>query len=146
VNRKNITEQYLATNAEYIKVKIPICSGDDDLDYGFPLRKEESWEATIGLCDGRILDWPEDKLNWRLFVKVVDQGTYTLLDSAKKILIEDKNSYVPNKLLPPTDGFGDYLEFEIEAGFIKNWYKNINFSNFIWEEFIMPCRSAESSD
>ena len=59
-------------------------------------------------------------LNWRLFVKVVDQGTYTLLDSAKKILIEDKNSYVPNKLLPPTDGFGDYLEFEIEAGFIKN--------------------------
>lgn len=47
-----------------------------------------------------------------------------------------------NKLLPPADGYGDYLEFKIEAGYIKNWYKNINFSDFICQELIMPCRSA----
>ena len=41
------------------------------------------------------------------------------------------NDYVPNKLLPPDDGYGDYIHLTIdENGKITNWYDEPSVEEF----------------
>lgn len=53
-----------------------------------------------------------------------DGGHYTLLDQDNNEVIS-VYSYVPKLLCPEDDGFGDYINFDVDAdGFIKGWKFN----------------------
>jgi len=53
------------------------------------------------------------------------------LDENKDIVSSIENRYVPNKLIPPKDGYGDYIHLCIdENGKITNWYENPDISEF----------------
>lgn len=123
---------------KYVKVELPIRYGEEDMSKDFPLREEVStdrnnndwWKATIEVDTGKILEWPQGQVG-EFYLKVVDEGSYYLLDENQKIVASIKQNYVPNQLLPPTDGYGDYVNFEIdENGIITNWYKNPIVTNF----------------
>jgi hypothetical protein len=43
------------------------------------------------------------------------------------------DGYVPNRLIPPSNGFGDYIELHVaDDGTLTNWYqeKDISFGEF----------------
>jgi hypothetical protein len=64
-------------------------------------------------------------------LKVRDEGKYYLLNETKQILYIKDEGYVPNELIPPKNGFGDYLDLEInEQGKIINWYEKPSFADF----------------
>lgn len=128
---------------KYVKVELPIRYGEEDMSKDFPLREEVStdrnnndwWKATIEVDTGKILEWPQGQVG-EFYLKVVDEGSYYLLDENQKIVASIKQNYVPNQLLPPTDGYGDYVNFEIdENGIITNWYKNPIVTNFTTNQY-----------
>ena len=115
---------------EYVKIELPIRYGEEDIARNFPLREEvptdingyDWWKATIELKTGRILEWPQGQIG-NFYLKVVDEGSYYLLDKNQKIIAFIKQDYVHNQLIPPRDGYGDYVNFEIDQnGIITNWY------------------------
>jgi hypothetical protein len=68
------------------------------------------------------------------FYKAVDTGIYTLLDNEGTVLARF-TGYVPNKLIPDKDGFGDYITLNINTlGEITNWYQDYSFVEF-YDEF-----------
>lgn len=122
---------------KYVRVVVPVRYDDEDIPYDFPLReKDESsrygydrWACTIELNTGKILEWTKGKTG-DMFMKVCDEGTYKLLDERMNEVasIED---YVPNGLIPPHDGYGDYIHLVInEDGIITNWYKRLDLRAF----------------
>lgn len=86
---------------------------------------------TIDLTTGKVIDWQRDEF-LRLWGKIRDEGTYTLLD-ADHTPITQITSYVPNRLLPPFEqGWGDYLELAIQSdGTIDNWSSTPDLSEFL---------------
>jgi hypothetical protein len=111
----------------YIKVDVPCY---DDIPEDFPLRKGDNWIATIDIVTGIIQDWKQG-ISGRVFSKVRDAGKYYLLNEYNEIVFKRECGYVPNKLLPPKDGFDDYIDLEInEEGKIINWYENPSFDDF----------------
>ena len=119
----------------FIKIKLPIYF-DEDIPDNFPSTfifknsKEKYIELLINTNTGEIINFPND-INCNLFMKVVDEGTYILLDdSQENVLGKIEQYYVPNKAIPPTDGYGDYIDFNISKGYIINWYKEPNFEEF----------------
>lgn len=81
------------------------------------------WRPTIDLEEGKIVDWPKGTTA-DVHYKVCDDGTYSLLDKDKNVLIE-VNSYVPDILCPKEEGYGDYIIMDIdEDGNIANWECN----------------------
>jgi hypothetical protein len=88
-------------------------------------------EVTVDLFERKVIDWDyNDYL--RMWAKVCDSGTYTLLDADMKPLWQI-NGYVPNAMIPPyEDGFGDYLELAIEHdGALPQWQTIPDFSDFV---------------
>lgn len=88
-------------------------------------------EVTVDLFERKVIDWDyNDYL--RMWAKVCDSGTYTLLDADMKPLWQI-NGYVPNDMIPPyEDGFGDYLELAIEHdGSLSHWQSVPDFSDFV---------------
>lgn len=124
---------------KYVKVELPIRYGEEDMPKDFPLREEVStdknnndwWKATIEVDTGKILEWPQGQIG-EFYLKVVDEGFYYLLNENQKIIASIEQDYVPNRLLPPTDGYGDYINFKIdENGIITNWYTYPVITDFI---------------
>lgn len=77
---------------------------------------------------GEVVGWPKAQ-DWNLdiYLKVVDTGTYRLLDPDGNILSEIQD-YVP-RLVP--NEFGDYVDLKInDDGFIDNWPSKKDFSQF----------------
>ncbi|MBR1652230.1 MAG: hypothetical protein IJ692_02430 [Alloprevotella sp.] len=89
-------------------------------------------EVMVDLKERRALGWDEEKGYIHMWGKVVDSGTYTLLDVDKEPLWQIKG-YVPNALIPPYErGFGDYLELTINPdGSLPDWKEELNFSDFV---------------
>lgn len=116
-----------STEVKFVVVDVPVRYDDEDIPYDAPLREGDNWKATIDLNDHTILEWPEgEKLH--LFMKICDEGIYTLLDADMREVCRMAD-YVPNNLLPGE--YGDYLELEInEAGKILNWSPNANLIDF----------------
>lgn len=88
-------------------------------------------EVTVDLFERKVIDWDyNDYL--RMWAKVCDSGTYTLLDADMKPLWQI-NGYVPNAMIPLyEDGFGDYLELAIEHdGSLPHWQSIPDFSDFV---------------
>lgn len=85
-------------------------------------------EVCIDLKTHQIIE-PEKVPNGNLYIKACDRGKYTLLDEDFFPLIE-LCGYCPNKLVPPSDGYGDYIDLEVENNVIINWYENPSFEEF----------------
>lgn len=121
---------------KYLKIDISLRYDDEDMPYDFPLRqkgqdgKNDTWRATIDLSTGEILNFPKD-VSLDFFTKVCDEGLYYLLDENMDVIAEaDCCGYVPNKAIPPKDGFGDYLHLKIENGIVANLYDKPDFCEF----------------
>ena len=106
-------------NIAYVRMVLPVDYGDEDMPEDFPLRDGDTWDATVDLETGRILNFPEDYPEFDLHMKVCDGGVYKLHDASHVVLatIED---YVPS-LIP--NEYGDYVTLKIAGGVITNWKK-----------------------
>lgn len=143
-------EGKLQREARYLHISIPY---DEDEGYGMitfddglttelqcedgfipPMLNTENraLEVTVDLKERRVLEWDEEKGYIHMWGKVVDSGTYTLLDVDKEPLWQIKG-YIPNALIPPYErGFGDYLELTINPdGSLPNWKEKLDFSEFV---------------
>lgn len=113
-----------------VRVQLPVRYDDEDIPYDFPLRSGDMWNADIEINTGKIIDWPEGKTG-DMHMKVCDEGTYQLIDDSGDVVLWIEQDYVPNKLIPPLDGYGDYIHFIIDGGgIITNWYKEPNVDDF----------------
>jgi len=115
-----------------VKVDVAVRYGEEDIHSDFPLRRGDTWSAIINIDEGRVLDWPEGETG-HLSMKVCDEGSYYLLDSAGNTVLSIEGGYVPNNLLPGR--YGDYIDLHIgKNGFITNWYSKPSISDFTNEE------------
>ena len=96
--------------------------------------EDQLLEFLIDLKGRKAVGWNYEDGYLRLWAKVCDAGTYTLMDAEKNPLGQICG-YVPNKLIPPLEkGFGDYIELAIEAdGTVNGWPNNPDLSEFIEE-------------
>lgn len=119
---------------QFIRVVLPVRFGEEQMAHDAPLRTGNTWEATIDIESGKILDWEQGKtLNF--YLKVVDMGFYYLLSPGKETVGSILGGYVPDCL---PEEYGDYVDFEIgESGFIANWKvaANMDFSAFFASPF-----------
>src|SRR6266702_5546950 len=116
-----------------VRISIPV--RDEPVEDGgmlpnFPFRRGNTWTATVAIDTGRIQLWNERGTFW-LFEKVVDQGTYELLDVDGDVLATIENDYVPNGVVPGQ--YGDYVDLKIVDGVITNWPKQPNPAAFFKE-------------
>lgn len=131
---KTIVKIEQEIDIKYVKIHIPVKYDDEDMPYDFPLRNGDCWDAVIDIDLGKIIDWPQGKLG-KFHMKVCDEGSYYLLDADHKEIVRAEEDYVPNGLIPPKDGYSDYIHLIIEEdGTISNWYKNPSFINFFSED------------
>ena len=106
-----------------------------DISERFPLSRKIAFDRRrlsldIDIETGIIKEWPQGRKG-ELFAKIVDNGCYYLLDEKNKEVASIKWGYVPNKIIPPEDGYGDYIELIVDKnGKITNWYKNPDVSDF----------------
>jgi hypothetical protein len=128
-----------------IKIDIPVRYGNEDIPEDFPFRVKaaelegflycgdyDRWIVIVDVAEkgARVRDWPEGQTG-DFCMKVCDEGFYCLLDSEGAVVARREENYVPNRLLPPNDGWGDYVELKIdEDGKIVNWPKRPDFSQF----------------
>lgn len=114
--------------AKFLSLAVAVRYDEEDMPKDAPLRSGDMWIATINLDEQKIVNWPQGK-TLSFYMKITDQGTYTLLDADGKELVTLEDAYVPNNLLPGE--YGDYLELEIdETGKITNWLSDANLENF----------------
>ncbi len=103
----------------FVKVSVPVRYDEEDIPNDFPLRKGDVWEAIINADTGEIQGWPQHPA-CLLHMKVVDEGSYYLLDENKNQIAALVQEYVPHGIIPGE--YGDYIVFEIsETGRITNW-------------------------
>lgn len=119
---------------QYIKIILPIWEhGDEIVPEDYPLRKNNNLELIINIDDGKIENWkPLSFLTQdKIFMKIRDEGIYSLLDKDKNIIKTIENCYVPNCL---PNQWGDYIDL-----IINNDGKIINFfiSNNSFKDFLM---------
>jgi hypothetical protein len=117
-------------NVRWLEIDIPVYSEDN------PYKKlpmlfdyDEFLIIKVDLATGVIRNW-HYKEDVRLFLKVTDMGKYKFYDENHDLVYAFKG-YVPNKLLPPPDGCGNYIRLHISReGKITNWYEYITLENF----------------
>ena len=100
----------------------------------FIKKKGSGWGKVTFIVDlesHKILDWDKTCYATQIFEKVVDTGTYTLYDNILQTIVSI-DDYVPNKVLPPKDGYSDYLELIInDDGVVTNWYDKPDFREIL---------------
>lgn len=85
-------------------------------------------EVCIDLKTHKIVE-PEKVPDGNLYIKSCDTGTYTLMDE-DFFPIAEMSGYGPNKLIPPSDGYGDYIDLKVKDNVIVNWYEYPSFEEF----------------
>jgi hypothetical protein len=102
-----------------IECQLAVRYEEEDIPNDFPLRQGEMWIGTIDIETGVIRDWPTGK-SGSMFMKVCDEGTYTLLGKSETLAVRE-NNYVPSCI--PGE-YGDYVNFDIdENGKIARWFE-----------------------
>lgn len=120
----------------FLEMKIPSVIFDFDC-VDFPWKNfvtdDDYVTLTVNLKTKKLLNYPcSEGCYPSFFMKIVDSGKYSLYTKDKK-LIKKIEGYVPNRLIPKREGYGDYIDFSIEAdGTIKDFasYDDLNFSEF----------------
>lgn len=102
-----------------IRISVPVRYDEEDMPKDYPHRTGDVWTVTVDVETGQIRDWPAGVEPRDIEMKVVDGGTYELLDPAGKVVAGIEQDYVPDCI--PGD-YGDYIDFKIDAtGRIANW-------------------------
>ena len=105
-----------------------------DEDFAPPMLNADTLllEYVIDMKERKVLDWNYEEGYLRMWAKVRDEGTNTLLDADRNPIWQIRG-HVPNKLIPPFEkGWGDYIELAVEAdGTIVDWPEQPNLSEFI---------------
>ena len=110
--------------ATHLSIHVPVNHGDEDMSFEFPGRRGDVWDITIELKSGRVLEWPQglpakQLRDQTVCLKVVDQGSYLLLQPGRRIVAKCEGDYVPSDL---GIGGGDYIDLTVkEDGTIKDW-------------------------
>jgi hypothetical protein len=78
-----------------------------------------SLQIEIFIDSGRIVTVPASPAAWHLHTKVVDQGTYELLDSAGVVVARSAKDYVPRWM--PGEHYGDYVILNVKDGVVQGW-------------------------
>jgi len=133
-------------NAMYIQVKADVRYWDDAIinsvsdekGESVPFKNGNTWEPTIRLEDGLMMNWPKGTTA-DIHFKVCDAGEYYLLDEDRKPIAKWGGYYVPNDFLCHGDnGYGDYIIFKVGAdGLIEKWEK---------PTIKMPCDSDDDEE
>ena len=111
-------EKPCEVEATAIRCVLPVNYGEDDIPYDFPHRQGNLLDVTIDIDTGAIRDWPAGLGESAVNMKVVDGGSYYLMDH-DTVLASIEHDYVPDCL--PGD-YGDYVEWHIDRrGIITNW-------------------------
>ncbi len=109
---KTTVTQPVKTEASKVAVTLPVVNGTQDIPDDFPLRRGGIWKAVIDIDTGRIEDWPEGVGKRCLFLKVGEDGIYTLREpdgtTAARII-----GPVPLGIMPGEDDA--YVDLVIEA-------------------------------
>lgn len=107
----------------HIRISVPLHEDViEEIGERFPLLNGGTWNATVEIGTGKIVDWPDGaRVECHLRDKVRDQGTYTLLGPGGEEVAKIDEEYVPDDAIPGE--YGDYIDFEIKDGTITNWYK-----------------------
>ena len=85
-------------------------------------------EVCIDLKTHKIVE-PEKVPDGNLYIKSCDTGTYTLMDE-DFFPIAEMSGYGPNKLIPPSNGYGDYIDLKVKDNIVTNWYEHPSFEEF----------------
>ncbi|WP_273430546.1 hypothetical protein [Chitinibacter tainanensis] len=123
LTRTEVEVKYLIVEAEVRYWEDAEVNGVEDEDGALiPCRNGDSWNPTIRLDDGQIIDWPSGTTA-EIHYKVCDAGQYFLAKDDRKKFLQWKGDYVPNDLLCIGDnGYGDYIILSVgEDGKIKGW-------------------------
>lgn len=114
---------------EYVRTQLPCMKTVNYIKRSIWSNKEtpmerQDWCPVIDVNEGKVLDWPENFVLSTHF-KVCDQGVYVYSnqDESQQIVSCDCDEYyVPNWLDNDGDGYGDYLQIQINGdGTIENW-------------------------
>lgn len=118
----------------FVGVNVPVRYDEEDMPNDYPFRLGKTWDVLINADTGQIQGWPESyKEPLDLHMKVVDGGTYTLLNKDRQIIASVDQDYVPHGVIPGS--YGDYIEFRIDGkGKILNWPKNFDLCEFFRED------------
>lgn len=107
---------------KYIHIEI-YSKDSDNIPEDYPFLKDGRLDLYIDIDTKQILNTPKQEnlelggLN--LFEKVVDTGSYYLLDEHKNTIASIREDYVPNCI--PNE-YGDYVDLEVnENGIVTNW-------------------------
>lgn len=115
-----------------IKIDVAVRYDEEDIPNDFPLRKGDMWSAIVEVDTGKILDWPIGR-SGEMYMKVVDEGSYYLLDKEGNTVLSLEQDYVPHGIVPGK--YGDYIELKInDRGIITNWPKKPSVEDFINED------------
>jgi len=129
---------FVEADVRTVRMIVPFL--DDEVPDTFPFIEREGefwgrWTIDIDVKTGVIKNWTPG-CKGRVFIKPRDEGSYYLLDENDAELLSIVHRYVPNKLIPPTDSVGDYVDLFIDGdGRITNWYENPCFSEFLDEKW-----------
>lgn len=132
---KAIVTKKVEVNIKFILIEIaPRYIGDsedDDMRTDTPLLINGKWTARIDVDTGQVESWPIGK-ECEFFVKVCDEGVYTLFDDESNV-IATMAGYAPNEIVPGE--YGDYVHMIIGPdGIVKNWPSNPSVEEFFERE------------
>lgn len=128
IKNENETKKVKNNSPRYIDILLP---NNEHLKYDledFPINDfllkddKDTIKLTIDLKKKKLLGWENGQDKFDFFVKAVDEGTYIVRNSDGEVLYR-REGYVPNGVVPPHDGYGDYIGFTInEDGSLPDWY------------------------
>lgn len=125
---KTIVKRKQTIEISAIRIHVPVRYEEEDIPNDFPMRNGDIWQAEVEIDTGKIKDWPQGKAG-SLYMKVVDEGDYTLLGPHGNVVAMLEGDYVPHGVVPGE--WGDYINLEInEDGIVTNWPAKPDVSKF----------------
>jgi hypothetical protein len=91
-------------------------------------KKNDFLAYKINLDTKEVFDTDGKLVENDIFFKIVDRGTYSLIDDKGRVLYVIEDDYVPDSI--PNE-YNDYLDFNIEEGKIKYLDKYKVISEFV---------------
>lgn len=86
-----------------------------------PNLTEDYFRIVINIENGSICGWPNDNKCYHIFSKVCDEFYALIRDKNTGDIILNYEGYVPSFMAIEDEGYGDYIDFVVENGTIRNW-------------------------